>query len=322
MTENEFLLEDRLTKIKSIIEKYGEENFYLSFSGGKDSTVLSALLDMACPGNKIPRVYANTGIEYRLILEFVEREKKREHPWELVILKPTVPIKPMLEKDGYPFKSKKHSQILATYQKYKTTENRPGIQHYLHISNDGVNWSSQQSCPAILKYQFTPDYPLKISDKCCERMKEEPLKKWQKENNVKYAIIGIMASEGGRRHNAQCLAFTNGKFTAFQPLAPMTKEWEDWFISEYNIDISDIYKEPYCLPRTGCKGCPFAINLQKELDMLEEFFPEERKQCEIIWKPVYDEYRRLGYRLKKEEKKEAEAEAEEVYQYSLDGFLN
>ena len=78
MTENEFLLQDRLAKIKSVIEKYGEENFYISFSGGKDSTVLSALVDMALPGNKIPRVYANTGIEYRLILEFVERERERE----------------------------------------------------------------------------------------------------------------------------------------------------------------------------------------------------------------------------------------------------
>lgn len=77
MTENEFLLQDRLTKIKSTIEKYGEENFYLSFSGGKDSTVLSALIDMALPENKIPRVYANTGIEYRMILEFVERERER-----------------------------------------------------------------------------------------------------------------------------------------------------------------------------------------------------------------------------------------------------
>ena len=78
MTENEFLLEDRLQKIRQIIRKYGEENFHLSFSGGKDSTVLSALVDMACPGNKIPRVYVNTGIEYRLILEFVERERERE----------------------------------------------------------------------------------------------------------------------------------------------------------------------------------------------------------------------------------------------------
>ena len=76
MTENEFLLADRIAKIKSTIEKYGEENFYISFSGGKDSTVLSALVDIALPGNTIPRVYANTGIEYKLILEFVERERE------------------------------------------------------------------------------------------------------------------------------------------------------------------------------------------------------------------------------------------------------
>ena len=73
---NEFLLQDRLQKIRQIINKYGEENFYQSFSGGKDSTVLSALIDMALPDNTIPRVYANTGIEYRLILDFVERERE------------------------------------------------------------------------------------------------------------------------------------------------------------------------------------------------------------------------------------------------------
>lgn len=74
---NEFLLQDRLQKIRQIINKYGEDNFYLSYSGGKDSTVLSALIDMALPDNTIPRVYANTGIEYRLILDFVERERER-----------------------------------------------------------------------------------------------------------------------------------------------------------------------------------------------------------------------------------------------------
>lgn len=75
--EAEMLLQDRIQKIRQIIGKYGEENFYISFSGGKDSTVLSSLIDMAIPGNKIPRVYANTGIEYRLIVEFVERERER-----------------------------------------------------------------------------------------------------------------------------------------------------------------------------------------------------------------------------------------------------
>ena len=77
MTENEFLLQDRLNVIRDTINKYGEENFYLSFSGGKDSTVVHHLLDMALPENKIPRVFSNTGIEYNAIVEFV-RERERE----------------------------------------------------------------------------------------------------------------------------------------------------------------------------------------------------------------------------------------------------
>lgn len=302
MTDNEFLLEDRLQKIRSVINKYGEENFSISFSGGKDSTVLSALIDMALPENKIPRVYANTGIELNMIRDFVCEMQKTDD--RIVVIKPAVPIKPMLERDGYPFKSKKHSENVAIYQKYKSLENRIGLQHYLHISKDGVNWSPQQSCPNILKYQFTNDFTLKVSDKCCLRLKEEPLCKWQKENNKPYAIVGIMASEGGRRHGAVCLAFSGKKLKNFQPLAPVTKKWEDWFIAEYNVKICDIYKPPYSFERTGCKGCPFARYLQNELDVLEKFFPNERKQCEIIWKPVYDEYRRIGYRLKKRKEDE------------------
>lgn len=292
MTENEFILQDRLAKIKSTIAKYGEENFYLSFSGGKDSTVLSALLDMACPGNKIPRVYANTGIEYRLILDFVEREREREHPWELVILKPSVPIKPMLEKYGYPFTSKKHAKKLGTYQRNGWTKT---TQNYLYPSDDCKTFA----CPKKLRYQFSEDFKLKVDYKCCVMMKEKPLHNWSKENHKPIAIIGIMKSEGGSRAKGKCLAFNNKKLKSFQPLIPVTKEWEDWFIEQYNIDICEIYKPPYNFDRTGCKGCPFALHLQQELDTLERFFPAERKQCELIWKPVYDEYRRLGYRLRK-----------------------
>lgn len=300
MTENEFLLQDRLAKIKSTIEKYGEENFCLSFSGGKDSTVLSALVDMACPENKIPRVYANTGIEYRMVFEFVEREREREHPWELVILKPSVPIKPMLEKDGYPFKSKYHSHIVNIWQN-RGVDDSETVKNYLELQTpkSGKIPFSQHLCPKILKYQFSEGAPFKISDKCCDKMKKAPLKKYQKENNKPYSIIGIMHAEGGQRETAKCLAFSGNKLKAFQPLVPVTKEWEDWFIDTYNVEICSIYLPPYNFERTGCKGCPFALHLEKELDALEKYFPNERKQCEIIWKPVYAEYRRLGYRLKK-----------------------
>lgn len=74
--DNEFLLTDRLQKIRQVIGKYSEDNFYISFSGGKDSCVLSALIDEAIPGNEIPRVYANTGIELNMIVDFVKRERE------------------------------------------------------------------------------------------------------------------------------------------------------------------------------------------------------------------------------------------------------
>lgn len=287
--ENEMLLNDRIMKIQSIVRKYGVENFYISFSGGKDSTVLSALVDMALPNNKIPRVYANTGIELNMIKDFVIELSKTDN--RIQIIKPAIPIKKMLEKEGYPFKSKHHAQMWSIWN--NDHSNLSAIKY-----RDGLyNFSSNQ-CPKILKYQFSDDFNIKLSDKCCFRLKEEPLKKWQEENGKLYAILGIMPEEGGRRESALCLAFKDKGRMNFQPLVVCTKDWEDWFIKTYNIKICDIYKPPYNFNRTGCKGCPFNIHIKKDLDTLEKYFPEERKQCEIIWKPVYDEYRRIGYRLK------------------------
>ena len=295
--DNEFILQDRIQKIQQIVRKYGEDNFSISFSGGKDSTVLHHLIDMALPGNRIPRVYANTGIELNMIRDFVLDMQKTDD--RIVVIKPSVPIKPMLEKEGYPFKSKRHAQCVDIYQKHKSLDGRIGLQHYLHLSNDGVNWTPARSCPNILKYQFTEEFKLKVSDKCCLRLKEDPLHKWQKENNKPHNIVGIMRDEGGRRDKSVCMAWKNSKKNLnFQPLVPVTKEWEQWFIDTYHVKICDIYYPPYNFERTGCKGCPFNPKLQKDLDTLERFFPAERKQCEIIWGPVYEEYRRLGYRLR------------------------
>lgn len=288
--ENEMLLNDRIMKIQSIVKKYGEENFYISFSGGKDSTVLSTLVDMALPGNNIPRVYANTGIELNMIRDFVfdmQHTDKR-----VVVIKPVTPIKQMLEKEGYPFKSKIHAHCVNLYQIGSDNKMILG-----YIGKRPETWHSN-TCPKVLKYQFTPNNNLRISDKCCEKMKEEPMINYAKENKKQIAIIGTMREEGGRRSKLTCLGFKGKKLIKFQPLAPITKEWEEWFIKTYNIKICDIYKPPYNFTRTGCKGCPFALNLQHELDILEKYFPEERKQCEIIWEPVYNEYRRIGYRLK------------------------
>jgi len=310
MTESEcrFLLFDRKDKIQSTIRKYGEENFYLSFSGGKDSTVLSWLIDEALPGNKIPRVYANTGIELNMIRDFVLEMQKKDA--RIVVIKPSVPIREMLEKDGYPFKSKEHARYVSKYQ--KDGLNYKSVRAYLKLEPTLSGREIFRGCPKKLKYQFTDANKIKISDLCCMRLKEEPLEIWKKENNRPYGITAIMRDEKGRRSKSSCLAFkSNGTLNFFQPLVPITKEWEDWFIEEYHVEICNIYKEPYNFPRTGCKGCPFALHLQEELDTLGKYFPNERRQCEKIWKPVYDEYRRLGYRLK----------PLEPHQYTIDEYL-
>ena len=109
----ELTLYDRINVIKTTINKYGEDNFYISFSGGKDSTILHYLIDMALPNNRIPRVFINTGIEYNDIVQFVKDLASKDD--RFILLKPTQVIKPMLDKYGYPFKSKQHSHILYIY---------------------------------------------------------------------------------------------------------------------------------------------------------------------------------------------------------------
>lgn len=295
MIDNEFLLQDRIQKIQQIIGQYGEENFSISFSGGKDSTVLSVLVDMALPGNKIPRVYADTGIELNMLRDFVFEIKKDDPRFK--IIKPTVPINVMLEEEGYPFKSKIHAKCVRLYQNFGFEKNM--VNGYLGKRPE--YWHSH-TCPKKLLYQFTGKNTLKISDMCCVKLKEEPLIEWAKDHNKSIAIIGTMKEEGGRRGRSGCLQFVGKKLKQFKPLNPITKDWENWFIEKYQIKLCALYYPPYNFPRTGCKGCPFALHLQEELDTLEKFFPNEKKQCELIWEPVYKEYRRLGYRLKGDKK--------------------
>ena len=68
-----------------------------------------------------------------------------------------------------------------------------------------------------------------------------------------------------------------------------------------SIALCPLYCQPYNFKRTGCKGCPFSLDLQEQLEIMERYLPNERRQCEMIWKPVYDEYRRINYRLKQNE---------------------
>lgn len=132
MDEFEFILQDRIDKIKSLAEQYDMNKTYISFSGGKDSCVLSKLIDLALPNNKIKRVYKDTGIEYPQMRKFVQKLVKADD--RFIYLKPDKNIKQTLDKVGYPFKSKQHSHNFQIYknnivecEKYKQIIANSGI---------------------------------------------------------------------------------------------------------------------------------------------------------------------------------------------------
>lgn len=286
--DNELILYDRLEVIKTTNKKYDLLNHsYISFSGGKDSTILHYLIDLALPHNTIPRVFIDTGIEYNYIREFVLEMAKNDE--RFIILKPTQAIKPTLEKYGYPFKSKEHSLYVSVYQNSGMCKS---VKYYL--SKDKMI-----SCPSNLQYQFTKNFKIKCSNKCCFKLKKEPISKWSKINNKAIYITGMRHNESGQRASIKGCIITDkqGNIKKFHPLLVVNNEWEEWFIKTYKIKLCKLYYEPFNFKRTGCKGCPFALDLQEQLDTMEQYLPNEKKQCEIIWKPIYDEYRRIGYRL-------------------------
>lgn len=295
--DNELLLFDRLEIIKTTINKYGIDNFYLSFSGGKDSTILHHLIDMALPGNRIPRVFVNTGIEYNMIVQFVKDMAAKDD--RFVIIAPSKPIKKVLEEFGYPFKSKEHS--LRVYQ-FNKGQNSNYIKKYI----SGYDHNGKEStfvCPKILKYQFEERGKYNYSNLCCQKLKKEPVHKWEKENHKSIAMTGMRAEEGGNRARLGCIITdSKGRLKRFHPLIKVDEQWEDWLIERERererIALAPLYCQPFNFKRTGCKGCPFSLELQEQLDIMQIYLPAERKQCEFIWEYVYKEYRRIGYRLK------------------------
>lgn len=280
---------DRIEKIKSINEQYNLlENSYISFSGGKDSTVLSALIDEALPDNKIPRLFLNTGIEYKEIFNFVKQKSFFDS--RIKIINSGVDIKKMLMKNGYPFKSKEHAQKVAIFQKSGYTKT---VLNYI-----GKGEKKDFLCPEKLVYQFNDNFKIKISDKCCFYLKKNVAENWSEKIKKPIAITGVRKNEKGLRQSmGGCLTFDKNKIKKFHPLFPVENKWVDWFIQTKKIELCKLYYAPFNFKRTGCKGCPFSVDLQNQLDTMAIFFPKERRQCENIWGEVYKEMRKINYRL-------------------------
>jgi 7-cyano-7-deazaguanine synthase in queuosine biosynthesis len=80
---------------------------YVSFSGGKDSTVLKHIVDQMY--DDIPAVFVNTGLEYPEIQTFVREVKAGKYPCfnpDVEIIRPEMRFDEVIQLRGFPVVSK------------------------------------------------------------------------------------------------------------------------------------------------------------------------------------------------------------------------
>lgn len=97
-------------RIRDWVNYYGRDGVYVSFSGGKDSTVLLHMVREEYPD--IPAIFVDTGLEYPEIREFVKTFDN------VTWLKPKMNFRQVIEKYGYPFFSKETSEAVWYSRKY------------------------------------------------------------------------------------------------------------------------------------------------------------------------------------------------------------
>ena len=103
-------IKERMTesRVAQWVSEMGDS--YLSFSGGKDSSVLKDIIDSHFCG--IPSVFCDTGLEYPEIKQFVKSFNNVE------IIRPSMSFNEVITKYGYPFISKEVAQNVYECRKY------------------------------------------------------------------------------------------------------------------------------------------------------------------------------------------------------------
>lgn len=251
----------------------------VSFSGGKDSTVLLDLARRAAP--EIPAAFVDTGLEYPEIREFVKTIPN------VTWLKPDMPFHQVIRQYGYPVVSKDVAERIY----YARKGSQWAVMNLQGRKPDG-SWS--KFAQRYIKWAYLLDAPFLISDRCCQVMKERPLNRFTRETGLQ-PIVGTMACESMRRKSAYLAAGCNGyskKKPSSQPMSFWTEQDVLAYLRETRLPYaSGVYGEiierkgklvTTGAERTGCMFCMFGVHLEKHPNRFERMarlYPRQYDYC-------------------------------------------
>lgn len=271
---------------------------YISYSGGKDSTVLLALVKLCeevytIPENGIPAVFVNTGIEMGVTIDFVKWVKENYYQ-NLITIRPSVSFDWVLKTCGKPIKSKMKSEMLDRWQKGSRTDYV--IRRMIYgKSKDGASFERTKIADKDA-HMISDDFAIHASNKCCDYLKKRPFAKYAKENNSGGFAIGIRMVEQGAREIAtkkrlskggRVCSYVSHGIIKKAPIIDWADEDVDEFVKKYNVPLSRAYTE-YGFHRTGCMACPYAFKwLPNDLKYLHDHEPNRYKAAMHWLKDVY-----------------------------------
>lgn len=278
-------LEDKLLltkmRIQQWVDYWGIDHVVLSFSGGKDSTVLRDIFITMFPHGR--SAFSDTGLEYPEIRNFV-----KTYGASIDWVAPERTFRDVIFNDGYPVVSKKVSEQIKRLR-MGTTEKNAASHNLIRtgITRDGRSAPSRKLSN---KWRYLEDAPFLISDKCCDVFKKDPLKKHYKKYDL-HPMTAMMKSEGGQR--AQAYGGECNLYDAKEPISnPMFFWTEDdvWqYIKENNIKICEIYYDREVdgatiegERRTGCMFCMYGAHLEKGQNRFQKMaksHPKIHKYC-------------------------------------------
>lgn len=284
-------------------------NVYVSFSGGKDSTVLADLAArvyqvFSCPKRQDPLrlVFVNTGLEYPEIQKFVRDfaewlKAKYKIPVELEILHPSMTFPQVLSKYGYPVISKETAKVIY----YARRGSRWAINRLDGLDKHGNESKFKER---FKKYKFLIDAPFETSQLCCDVMKKGPAHRYEAETGRK-PIVATMTEESEQRQSSW-LKYGCNSFDSKRPMSKPMSFWTEQDVLQYlkmtGIPYAPVYGEiieadPQLqlfeeagerklvmtgCERTGCMYCMFGIMSDKEpnrFQRMKQTHPKQYKYC-------------------------------------------